>query len=107
MKAEPSEALLHLLTAPPVRAPASKAAAPVPAGKDSAAAVTLSPRRMLAIQHALSDFGYGQLKPTGVDDAETKAAIEKFQHDRGLPVDGKVTDAFVHALAVMTGRRLN
>src|SRR3954471_10414419 len=62
--------------------------------------------RLLAIQHSLADFGYGQIKPTGVLDRETRAAIEKFQRQHGLTVDGEVTDRFVHELASMTGRPL-
>ncbi len=61
-------------------------------------------KQMLAIQRALADFGYGQIKPTGVYDHDTKMAIEKFERDRNLPVDGQVSDRFVRALAAMTGR---
>ncbi len=68
---------------------------------------TPSKPRMLAIQHALADFGYGQIKPTGVYDNETRAAIEKFERERNLPVDGQISDRFVRELAVMTGRSLD
>ena len=61
---------------------------------------------MLAIQRALADFGYGQIKPTGVYDNATRAAIEKFERERNLPVDGQITDGFVRELAAMTGRPL-
>src|SRR5207245_1330926 len=39
-------------------------------------------KRVIALQRALADFGYGQIKPTGVVDAETQAAIEKFERER-------------------------
>lgn len=89
----------------------SRAAAPqgtpMPARQDPIAEIIApSKPRLLAIQHALADFGYGQIKPTGVLDRETRAAIEKFEHQHSLPVDGEVTDPFVQKLAAMTGRPL-
>src|SRR5258708_6117874 len=41
-------------------------------------------KRVIALQRALADFGYGQLKPSGLVDAETQAAIEKFERERKL-----------------------
>ena len=61
---------------------------------------------MQAIQRALADFGYGQLGATGVYDPETKAAIEKFERDRRLPVTGQISDDLVRELSAMTGRPL-
>ena len=58
------------------------------------------------MQAALADFGYGQLKPTGVFDADTRKAIEKFERDRRLPVTGDISDTVVRELAAMTGRPL-
>ena len=63
-------------------------------------------KRVLAIQRALSDFGYGQIKPTGIEDADTRAAIEKFESDQRLPVTGTISDQLVRDLAAMTGRPL-
>ncbi len=63
-------------------------------------------KRVLAIQRALADFGYGQIKPSGIYDADTRAAIEKFERDRRLPVTGEISDRFVRELAAMTGRPL-
>ena len=82
-------------------------AAPVPARRDPIAEL-LDPSkpRVLAIQRALADFGYGQIRPTGVLDHETRVAIEKFERERKLPVDGQITDRFAHELARMTGRPL-
>jgi peptidoglycan hydrolase-like protein with peptidoglycan-binding domain len=59
-----------------------------------------------AVQRALSDFGYGQIKPTGVYDPDTRAAIEKFERDHKLPVTGQLSDRVVRELAAMTGRPL-
>lgn len=63
-------------------------------------------KRVLAVQRALADFGYGQIKPTGIEDVETRAAIERFERDRRLPVTGTVSDRLVRELAAMTGRPL-
>src|SRR3569833_1985131 len=57
------------LVAPRVAAPQS---APAPARQDPfAVLIAPSMPRLLAIQHALADFGYGQIKPTGVLDRDT------------------------------------
>lgn len=88
---------------------ASKASAPPvpqPARRDPIAELIAPSPRVVAIQRALSDFGYGQIKPTGTYDAPTRAAIEKFERDRKLPVTGQISDRFVRELAGMTGRPL-
>ena len=38
-----------------------------------------SSKRVLALQRALAEYGYGQIKPSGVIDADTKTAIERFE----------------------------
>jgi peptidoglycan hydrolase-like protein with peptidoglycan-binding domain len=63
-------------------------------------------KRVTAVQRALADFGYGQIKPTGVFDPDTRAAVEKFERERRLPVDGQISDRLVRELAAMTGRPL-
>ena len=65
-----------------------------------------SSRRVLAVQRALGDFGYGPVKPTGVLGHDTRAAIEKFERDRKLPVTGQLSDRLVRELAATTGRPL-
>jgi peptidoglycan hydrolase-like protein with peptidoglycan-binding domain len=100
----PSAELLRVLAASHVDAAAT--AAPAPARKDAIAALIAPPKRVLAIQRALADFGYGQIKPTGVYDQDTRMAIEKFERARSLPVDGQISDRFVRDLAAMTGRPL-
>ncbi len=90
----------------PARAPAPQSAA-TPARRDPIAElIAPSKPRLLAIQRALAEFGYGQIRPTGIYDRETQTAIEKFERAHNLPVDGQVTERFVHALAAMTGRPL-
>lgn len=96
---EPSEELLRALTASTLRPPA-------PTRRDPIAELIAPSQRVLAIQRALSDFGYGQIKPTGTYDPDTRTAIEKFERDRRLPVTGQISDRFVRELAAMTGRPL-
>ena len=62
--------------------------------------------RIAALQRALSVFGFGQIKPTGVTDPQTSAAIEKFERARNLPITGQVSDRLVRELTAMTGRPL-
>ena len=37
---------------------------------------------MTAVQRALTEYGYGQLKPTGAIGADTQTAIQKFERER-------------------------
>lgn len=108
LKPEPGDSLLRALAAAPTKTASGQAAtpAPVPARKDPIAKMIAPDKRMLAIQRALADFGYGQIRPTGVYDQDTRAAIEKFQRDRRMPVDGRMSNRFVRELAAMTGRPL-
>lgn len=95
--------------ASPVAKPPSPAAAapphvmrppaPIPASSQSAGA-----RRVASVQRALTEYGYGQLKPTGAVGADTQAAITKFERDRKLPVTGQMSDRLVRELTAMTGR---
>jgi hypothetical protein len=39
-------------------------------------------------------------------DAETQAAIEKFERERKLPITGQASERVVRELAAMTGRPL-
>ena len=63
-------------------------------------------RRVIALQRALADYGYGQIKPSGIVDAETQAAIEKFERERKLPVTGQPSDRVVRELSAIIGRPL-
>lgn len=99
---EPGELLLRAILSSGAKV--SRSTAPV--RNDPIANLIAPEPRVLAIQRALSDFGYGQIKPTGQYDPETKAAIEKFERDRKLPVTGQISDRFVRELAAMTGRPL-
>jgi hypothetical protein len=62
--------------------------------------------RIMAVQRALTDYGYGQIKRTGVLDSPTVAAIERFERQHKLPVTGRITDRLVSELAGMAGHSL-
>jgi len=59
--------------------------------------------RIVAVQHVLSEYGYGQIKPSGMLDQPTSAAIEKFEREHKLPATGMITDRLVGELAAMAG----
>ena len=99
--AEPNDVLLATISRSHVNA--RPAAAPQ---NDPIAALLAPSARIVGIQRALTDFGYGPLKPTGVYDAETRAAIERFEKARRRPVTGQITDQLVRDLAALTGRPL-
>jgi hypothetical protein len=64
-------------------------------------------KRVIAMQRALAQFGYGQIKATGIVDADTRAAIERFEREHRLPVTGQPSDRLARELAAMTGRPLD
>lgn len=103
---EASENLLRAIVASNAGAQNDRAASAELRRNDPIAELIAPSKRVLAIQRALADFGYGQIKPTGLYDPETRAAIEKFERDHRLPVTGQVSDRFVRELAAMTGRPL-
>ena len=96
--------------APPVHqaAPAAPSAptppAPIPVPSRS---FTQPSRQVLAVQRALSEFGYGQIKPTGVMDDETRTALKQFQGSHNLQVTGELNDQVKRELASMVGHELN
>lgn len=107
---EPSEALLAAIQRAPAKvvkaagnaAPVVRPAAPV----RNEAERQPSSKRVIALQRVLAEFGYGQIKPTGVVDAETQTAIEKFERERRLPITGQASERVTRELAAMTGRPL-
>lgn len=76
---------------------------PVSSRVDSVPASVAGPHRVAAVQRALTEYGFGQLKPTGVIGADTQAAIQKFERVRRLPVTGQVSDRMMRELAAMIG----
>jgi hypothetical protein len=88
---------------PPAAAPPAAVLRP-PAPVPVATPQTAAGRKIAAVQRALTEYGYGQLKPTGLIGADTQAAITKFERDRKLPVTGQMSDRLVKELSAMTGR---
>jgi peptidoglycan hydrolase-like protein with peptidoglycan-binding domain len=109
---EPNEALLQAI----VRSPAKVAKATGAAAPPARTTVVRPPeavpdrpapsRRVVALQRALAEYGYGQIKPTGIVDSETQAAIEKFERERRLPITGQPSERVTRELASMIGRPL-
>ena len=90
-----------MTTAPPV-ANVVRPPAPIPPPVQ----ITGS-RRVAAVQRALSENGYGQLRATGTIGADTQAAIAKFERERHMVVTGQVSDRLVKELTVVTGHPID
>ena len=88
-------------TAPPAAASVLRPPAPIPAVQ-----ITGS-RRVAAVQRALTEYGYGQLKATGTIGTDTQAAISKFERDRRLPVTGQVSERLVRELSAVIGHPID
>jgi len=78
-------------------------AVPVSSRVDSVPASSVGSHKVAAVQRALTEYGYGQLKPTGVVGSDTQTAIQKFEKARKLPVTGQVSDRLMRELAAMIG----
>lgn len=85
-------------------APVKTAAAPRADSRTDPIAELLEPsNKTAAVQRALAEFGYGQIKPTGTVGPETSAAIERFERERRLPVTGQISERLTRELSVMKG----
>ncbi len=94
-------------TAAPQATPSNVARppAPIPAARNEVIAnQTPAARRVASVQRTLTEYGYGQLKPTGTVGSDTQAAIQKFERERKLPVTGQVSDRLLKELTAMIGR---
>lgn len=112
---QPNEELLLAIRRSPVKArPVPPASVPPAKAKQSAPPRPPDPigemlapsNRVMAVQRALSEFGYGQINPTGMVDSDTHRAIERFERERRLPVTGQLSHRVVRELASITGRPL-
>jgi peptidoglycan hydrolase-like protein with peptidoglycan-binding domain len=109
---EPNEALLQAILRAPARLARGTTGTtaaprpPLPVRNDAAVEKPALSKRVVALQRALADFGYGQIKPSGTVDAETQAAIEKFERERKLPITGQASDRVMREMTAMTGRPL-
>lgn len=112
-----SDAMTNLVkatTAPqpaPSQAPSNVARPPAPipvaSRNETIANQTPASRRVAAVQRTLTEYGYGQLKPTGTVGSDTQAAIQKFERERKLPVTGQMSDRLVKELTAMIGRPID
>jgi len=109
--ADPLGNLVKAISAPPVAAANNnvpRPPAPIPVSRnESGAGPTVGSRRVAAVQRALTEYGYGQLKPTGTIGSDTQAAIQKFERERKLPVTGQMSDRLMHELAAMIGHPID
>lgn len=89
----------------PARSPAvAPPPRPVALRRDDPIADLIGPSpRIAAVQRALSDYGYGQIKPSGLLDAATSSAIEKFEREHKLPATGRVSDRLMNEISTMVG----
>ena len=104
-----SDAMTNLVkaTAAPQAMPSTivRPPAPIPASRNETIAnQTPAARRVASVQRTLTEYGYGQLKPTGTVGSDTQAAIQKFERERKLPVTGQMSDRLVKELTAMIGR---
>jgi len=107
--AEPNEGLLRAIKGAPAKTAkttGSTGRSAQPVRPDPIAEILGPSKRVLAVQRALAEFGYAQIKPTGILDPQTQAAIERFERERKLPITGNVSDRVTRELAAMTGRPL-
>jgi hypothetical protein len=95
--------------APAAPASVARPPAPIPVSSrsDPVGDLIVASRRVAAVQRALTDYGYGQLKPTGTVGSDTLAAIQKFERDRKLPITGQMSDRLVRELSAATGRAID
>jgi hypothetical protein len=91
----------------PAVVPRPPAAIPLLSHNDTAAIPGMGSRRVAAVQRALTEYGYGQLKPTGIIGSDTQAAIQKFERARKLPVTGQMSDRLGRELTVMIGHPID
>jgi hypothetical protein len=88
--------------------PTQAAAQPAVARRGDAITELIGPSlRIAAVQRALSEYGYGQIKVNGILDSPTSAAIQKFERERNLPGTGRVSDRLIKELAALAGHPID
>jgi hypothetical protein len=106
--ADPLTNLVKATTAP-VAPPSNvlRPPAPIPVTSHAETLASSGSRRVAAVQRALTEYGYGQLKATGTVGSDTQAAIQKFERDRKIPVTGGISDRLVRELTAMIGHPID
>jgi hypothetical protein len=102
--AEPLANPVKAASAAPVHSNIARPPAPIPASSRNETIANSGSRRVAAVQRALTEYGYGQLKPTGTVGSDTQAAIQKFERERKMPVTGQMSDRVVRELTAVIGR---
>jgi len=107
--AEPSEALLRAIRSSTRASPGTGRSATAGSGaatprNDPVVERPAASKRVLAVQRTLTEFGYGQISPTGIEDAATASAIQKFERGHKMPVTGQISERLMREIATMTGR---
>jgi hypothetical protein len=106
--ADPLTSLVKATSAAPVASSnIARPPAPIPAAPRAETIASSGARRVAAVQRALTEYGYGQLKPTGTVGSDTQAAIQKFERERKMPVTGQMSDRLVHELAAVIGHPID
>jgi peptidoglycan hydrolase-like protein with peptidoglycan-binding domain len=105
---EPNDVFLRALTRSQAKASAPAAASTAQASRNDPIAELIAPssKRVLAVQRALAEYGYGQIKPNGTFGPETKDAIEQFERARKMPITGQISPRLVRELSALTGRQM-
>ncbi len=106
---KPSESMSSLVKAATASMPATTSTilrppAPIPVVHNDNGLAAGGSRRVAAVQRALTEFGYGQLRASGVEGPDTKIALAKFERDRKLPATAQISDRLIRELSAMTGR---
>jgi len=98
--ADPLANLVKATAAMPVTADVPRPPASIPVAASAS-------HRVAAVQRMLTEYGYGQLKPTGTIGSDTHAAIQKFEREHKLPVTGQISDRLVRDLVAMIGHQID
>lgn len=87
--------------APASREPVTETARPA---EDTTASVSPKPdKNVMRAQRALTKLGFGPLKDDGMMGPSTRAAIEKFERERKLPVKGEAAGKTLRELTARAG----
>ena len=112
VESKPSDSMTSLVKAATASIPATTSAvlrppAPIPFAHNDSSLVQGGSRRVAGVQRALTEFGYGQLRPSGIEGPDTKVALAKFERDRKLPVTAQISERLIRELSAMTGRPID
>ena len=105
--ADPMTNLVKATSAAPIAPSIPRPPASIPNANGSDAVAGIGSHRIAAVQRALTEYGYGQLKPTGTVGTDTQAAIQKFERTRRLPVTGQVSERLVRELTAVIGHPID